>query len=79
MTLTEYKNQENPVRMPHVILQNGEFSIGHFKGCIGNKFASVYIDGIEGAEYVAKENDSHLYTTDEDGNPKSISCFYLPK
>ena len=75
MTLTQYLNQENPVRMPHVVLQTGEYSQGSFIGAPGKRFAPVSLHGI--GFYCVKEGDTRLYTVDNDGNPKSPSCFHL--
>lgn len=76
MTLTEYLAQTDPVRMPHVVLQPGEYNRGHFFGAPGNKIAEVFVHEL-GYSYCVKEGDNRLYTIDYHGNPKSPSCFYL--
>lgn len=77
MTLAEYLNQQDPVKMPMVILAQNEYHQGNFIGIPGFKIASVTIPEI-GYTYCVKEYNKRLYTTDEDGNPKSPSCFYIP-
>lgn len=78
LTLTEYLNQTDPHPMPYVELQEGEFTIGRFYGGYGSKVASLQIKGID-AEYAVKHNGIMIYSTDSDGNPRSRSCFFLPK
>lgn len=77
MTLTEYLNQQDPVRMPHVALQPGEYILGHFFGAPGRRIAEVFLPKI-GYSYCVYEGNKRLYTVDDNGNPKSPSCFYLP-
>lgn len=76
MTLTEYKNQKNPVRFPNVILRPGEYRTGMTTKLGDETFTQVWIDGFP-SEYCLKGGKSHLYTTDSDGNPQSISCFTI--
>ena len=78
MTLSEYLAQENPVRMPQVLLSEGEYQLSHYHGVIGLRVAAVFLPAID-ACYCVKEGNPRLYTIDQDGNPKSPSCFYLPE
>lgn len=83
MTLAEYINQTDPVRMPEVILERSEITVGTTISIAGGTtLTSVWItDGVAkicwGKMYVVKNDDRTLYTTDSDGNPKSRSCFQL--
>lgn len=77
MTLTEYLNQKDPVRMPDVLLQEGEYIKGVTIQIPGAYILTqVFINGID-HEYVERSDRAHLYTTDGDGNPKSPSCFRI--
>lgn len=76
MTLTEYLNQENPVRMPKVLLDPSEYFVGNFFGAYGARVADVSIKGIE-FSYVLKEGNPNVYTTDSQGNPDRPSCFWI--
>jgi DUF438 domain-containing protein len=84
MTLTEYLNQADPVRMPNVFLTENEY-IKHNTIQIGrDKLTSITIPAIwehfkvNGA-YVQKNDSTALYSQDEHGNTKSLSCFILPQ
>lgn len=83
MTLTEYINQNEPQRMPNVILQEGEFTCGQpFKA--GNDILQMVTIPILwekykiGRPYIKVNDSKQLYTTDENGNKRRISCFRLP-
>jgi hypothetical protein len=76
MTLTEYLNQDNPVKMPNVLIESGEYKMGHFYGAIGAKVADIRINGI-GFYYCVKQDSNIVYTTDTNGNPKAPSCFII--
>jgi hypothetical protein len=77
MTLTKYLNQKDPVRMPDVLLQEGEYIKGTTIQIPGSySLTQVFIKGID-HEYVLRSDRAHLYTTDSDGNPKSVSCFRI--
>jgi hypothetical protein len=86
MNLTEYLNQQDPVRMPHVTLEPTDYKEGATIRIPGHpsltqvfitrkeftdKFPSVY------SEYVKKGDSTVLWTVDKDGNPKSMSCFHV--
>jgi len=81
MTLTEYLNQADPHRMPNVVLDKTEYTIASSINIPNKgKLSLVYITDPEakilwGIEYVKWDNDTTLYTTDADGNPKKRSCF----
>ena len=77
MTLTEYLAQTDPVKMPHVVLTEGEYQVWHTAGVSPNRFTHVSINGI--GNYVIKEGDTNLFTQNEFGYPKSSSCFHLEK
>ena len=78
MTLTEYNNQEYPVRMPRVLLDVGEYILGLKITIMGGMetHQQVFIKGYPG-EYCIVNKWPGLYTTDNDGNPKSKSCFTI--
>ena len=74
MTLAQYLNQDNPVRMPDVVLEESQCRIGH----LVYDHRAVYIDDERlPAEYAVKVDDAgrKLWTTDSDGNPVARSCF----
>lgn len=76
MTLYEYIMQNNPARMPHVILDIKEYWEGSYLKSLGLQqiFIKYYFD----VEYVKKDGDTVLWTTDHHDNPKSRSCFHVP-
>lgn len=84
MNLTEYLNQTEPQRMPFVELQDGEF-ITHNTIKTGQEtLTAITIPALwekykVNGYYVQKNNDRRLYVQDENGMPKGISCFNLPK
>lgn len=77
LTLTEYCHQREPVRMPDVLLQEGEYQVLLTWPVAGNFYRSIRIHMFSAAEYVEKFGDGVLWTTDDDGNPKSRSCFRI--
>lgn len=88
MTLTEYLNQPEPQRMPNVVLNQNEYSVGITIKIAGhNDLTQIFIQSDEfnnafpgmTNEYVVKGHDRRLWTQDGEGNPKSLSCFYLPE
>lgn len=76
MTLTEYLAQKDPVRMPHVILQSGEFEVWNTAGIKPWRFTHINILGLQG-NYVVSEGETNLYTQDQFGYPSKRSCFNL--
>ena len=82
MTLTEYLNQKDPAGMPRVCLKPDEYTErGKIKVGIDTlTFYEIPVlwkrYGIN-ATYVAINSSKNLYTTDEDGNRGSLSCFRL--
>jgi hypothetical protein len=84
MTLTEYLNQETPVKFPKVFLRPDEFTVLSKRTSSTHLFKSLHINGID-AEYCLKvplyEVKSgkweRLYTTDQDGNPNRQSVFHI--
>lgn len=77
MTLTEYQNQEDPVRMPSVFLEEGEYTLGNMIAPkYGDTRQSIFVKGFP-YEYCRVNNYCRLYTTDCDGNPKRTSCFII--
>ena len=78
MTLTEYLNQEDPARMPNVILSEGEYEVWNTAGVKPYRFTHINIPVFRGS-YVVKEGETNLYTQDQFGYPKSRSCFHLDK
>ncbi len=83
MTLTEYMNQDDPIRNPVVILTKDEF-VEHHSIWNGSEHLS-FIEipsrhkkyGIDG-NYIQIDVSRELYTHCENGNPKRLSCFRLP-
>ena len=78
MTLTEYLSQPDPVRMPHVVLQDGEYEVWNTAGVKPYRFTHISVPVFKGS-YVVKEGETNLYTQDQFGYPKSRSCFHLDK
>jgi hypothetical protein len=83
MTLHEYLNQTEPVKMPTVFLQENEI-IRHGTYKKGNDTFNIIevkqlwqIYGV-GSPYIQINDSDCLYTTDSDGNKKSLSCFRVP-
>ena len=78
MTIKEYLAQADPVRFPAVLLTANEVTFLCTYQYGENTKSLYYIKGIEG-EYVSTNRSRRLYTTDQDGNAKSPSCFILPE
>lgn len=83
MTLTEYLNQKEPQRMPNVLVELSELTIGTTLRSVNNAqtrtqvFFKTNHPLLQGAEYCLVNNGRTLMTTDSDGNPKRYSCFRL--
>lgn len=84
MNLHEYLNQPEPLRMPTVFLQDNEI-IKHPPYKVGvDIITPITIKGLweiykVGKPYIQINDSDCLYTTDSDGNKKSLSCFRMPK
>jgi hypothetical protein len=78
MTLEEYLAQTDPVRMPDVILQEGEYEVWNTAGVKPHRFTHISVPSVKGS-YSVKEGETNLYTQDQFGYPKSRSCFSLDK
>jgi len=76
MTLTEYLNQADPVRMPHVELEPNEYRIVASVNSACRTIQAVEVPAL-GMDYVKYEDENVLRVPDEDGNPRARSCFYL--
>lgn len=82
MTLTEYLRPDRKhERAYKVVLNIFEFKI-HLKYKSGaDTFTEISIPEIEEKyncrRYILKNGEGFLYTTDENGNPTSKSCFYI--
>ena len=82
MTLAEYVTQSDPLSPGTVILQPFEYITGHTyqtperRDC---KTLTVVFLAVLGHtyQYLIKDGSGILYTTDEDGNPKSQSVFKI--
>jgi hypothetical protein len=74
MTLTEYFNQSEPVLMPHVVLTEADYKTGLTINVGQDKLTAIEINGLS-AGYIIKNGYGIVWTTDQDGNPKSPSCF----
>lgn len=77
MTLTEYLNQTAPKRQFGVMLELSEVQIWRV-----HKGFNVHIPALKerfGVQptYFVQPDSSCLFTTDQDGNKKRISCFEL--
>ncbi len=80
MTLIEYLNQTTPQKNQKVFLTPTEYVITNSVKAGNNHFKRIYITAsqlLSGIEYVQVNDEKNLYTTDSDGNPKNLSCFYL--
>jgi hypothetical protein len=77
MTLTEYLAQENPVKMPDVVLAEGEYEVWNTAGRAPHRFTHVHIPAVKGS-YSVNEGQTRLYTQDQFGYPSKLSCFQLP-
>jgi len=82
MTLTEYMTQEHPVKMPRVDLSELDYEV-HLSIKVGQDIlTAIEIPALwkrfkTSPYYVQKNDEENLYTQDENGNPKSRSCFYI--
>ncbi len=84
MDLKEYLSQKDPVRMPTVYLKPNEYRIGATMKCgYRETRTQVFLDfgdhELSGTEYVLKNDWDVLYTVDQDGNAKNMSCFRINK
>jgi hypothetical protein len=88
MTLKEYLNQKDPVKMPDVFLEDSDYTIGittydYYTGTnVKKELTQIFIKcsdtiGLNGTEYLKVEGVSRLFTVDSDGNRKSLSCFRI--
>jgi hypothetical protein len=77
MNLTEYLNQAEPTRNNKVILSNSEYK--NFGGVkIGTDFLnSIVILKYPEYNYILKNGEGYLHTTDAHGNPLRKSVFYI--
>jgi hypothetical protein len=79
MTLKEYLKQDNPVRMPKVVLKKSEYKIAQTYTIRGEKHHRVYVitknSIVAGIEYCLI--GKWFYATDTDGNPKGRSVFCI--
>jgi len=75
MTFTEYINQEDPTRHPHVIITKQD-CMSYIVNHQGETHITLEISG-EFYFYVNFEGSDVFWTKDSDGNRKSTSCFYL--
>ena len=75
MTFQEYLNQENPKKAVNVTITNADTT--HISVLNTVQCRAVITLEISGKcySYHLSEQDNLLRTMDEDGNPKSISCF----
>jgi len=81
MTLTDYCNQENPIRFPRVDIMPSEYRILATIKAGQDTLTSIEIPllwekfGCFG--YVLKNDCSTVYATDEGGNPRRATCFSI--
>ncbi len=76
MTFQEYINQEDPKRAACVYVTHADChqitDMSHFP----NVRAIIYLKIVDQIwRYILTDQDNLLRTMDEDGNPKSVSCF----
>ena len=79
MNLTEYLEQTDPQRQQKVVLNNLEFDVYGAIKCGQDYYNSIRIKEYPNYIYVLKNGSGYLYTTDEHGNQKSKSCFFIDK
>lgn len=84
MTLTEYLNQLTPAKRPTVQLSSNEAKLISEAKVGMDKLYLYEIPAIwekwgVASEYISINNELELYTADNDGNKKHLSCFRLPK
>lgn len=83
MTLEEYQAQSPPVRLLNGIvrLKPSEYALFTNLAIRPNKFlpslTPVTVNDYPLHSYVKKEDDTTLWTTDTDGNPKTRSVFSI--
>jgi hypothetical protein len=84
MNLKDYLAQENPIRHPQVILDESEITRSRTIKFAGELFTYIFINVdyhnsnlVNGIEYIVLGSNGNLWTTDDDGNPKSRSVFKL--
>lgn len=76
MTLNEYINQVNPIRFPKVILKEEEYLV-IAKSSTGEMISIPKLDeAMKNWFYYFRYFESKLlWTMDDNGNPKKLSCF----
>jgi hypothetical protein len=79
LTLKEYLKQDNPCRMPRVLLNKKQYKIAQTYNHRGELRHRVYVITknkiVSGIEYCLIGKS--FYTTDTDGNPKNRSVFFV--
>jgi hypothetical protein len=78
MTFQEYLNQEDPKRMPNVVLEMEDLYIVYTLNSKSGKVHMIQLH-IHGDlhEYRLDEGDTQLWAMDEHGNKKARSCFSI--
>lgn len=81
MTLNQYLNQKDPTPFTRVLVSHNEVIFGpSIELANGEVLTEVYFNAPELTHaYIVKGKDKKgvLFTTDNHGNPKMISCFTL--
>lgn len=79
MNMTEYVNQKDPQRQTRVDVLYGEFRTGlTIPAQAGNPiYTQIFLNAYPENEYILKNGQGYLFTTDQDGNPTKASCFYI--
>ena len=72
MTLQEYFNQSLPVKTPHVEILNTDYTVL----ATLEDSQLIRINGLN-YEYIIKSNDCQIYTTDNNGNARRKTCFFI--
>lgn len=78
LTLDEYKNQEDPKYGVKVLLTDDDYAISYSAEHGQTTLTHLFINGFP-YEYVKKSNNPRLYSTDSDGNLRSLTVFYIDK
>lgn len=85
MNLQQYLNQKDPIKNVTVLLKPNDYKLGAFYKTSYESRQQIFITNPQfvkefgGIEYVLKNGDSTLYTTDSDGNAKRASVFVIEK
>jgi len=81
MTLTDYCNQENPIRFPRVEVMPSEYRILATIKAGQDTLTLIEIpvlwEKFGWGDFVIKNDCGTVYATDEDGNPRRATCLTI--